>query len=328
MRSYSDKETDKRLKKLEGRIKEEYTSAYKDLSQKAAEYFSEYKGRYEREHEKYLAGVYTPKEWEMWQITQLARGERWEKMRDDMATRVTNASKIATSYINNDTPSIFALNHNYSAWEIENATGTAFNIYNEQAVKKLIEKDPKLFPKPKVDVPKSMKWNQKKLQSALISNIVQGKGIEQLAEGFRSVTDMNASRAISNARTAYTGAQNAGRVESYKEAEEMGIEIEQEWVATLDTVTRESHQKLDGERIKIGGRFSNGLRYPADPSGEPEEVYGCRCTMVAILPKYNASRDVFRSAENVKGENELAKNITYKGRGGTNSYQEWLASKH
>jgi uncharacterized protein with gpF-like domain len=52
------------------------------------------------------------------------------------------------------------------------------------------------------------------------------------------------------------------------------------WVATADDRTRESHAELDGEEVLVDEPFSNGLMCPADPTGEPEEVYNCRCTIL------------------------------------------------
>ena len=59
--------------------------------------------------------------------------------------------------------------------------------------------------------------------------------------------------------------------------------MEQQWVATLDGRTRHSHRQLDGERIKVGGKFSNGCRFPGDPQGQPSEVYNCRCTLISQM---------------------------------------------
>ena len=86
-----------------------------------------------------------------------------------------------------------------------------------------------------------------------------------------------------NARTAVTGAENAGRIDSYVRAEKMGIKLKQMWLATLDGRTRDSHVIMDGQQQEVGKRFSNGCRYPGDPQGAPAEVYNCRCTLVAIV---------------------------------------------
>ena len=93
-----------------------------------------------------------------------------------------------------------------------------------------------------------------------------------------------------------TGAENAGRVDSYKRAEEMGIEVQQEWMATLDGRTRDSHRILDGERIPVAkdkwhpAKFSNKCRYPGDPDGPPQEVYNCRCTLVPVIKGVDQSK--------------------------------------
>lgn len=55
-----------------------------------------------------------------------------------------------------------------------------------------------------------------------------------------------------------------------------------EWVAVMDRVTREHHAEVNGERIEKGGYFSNGLQYPLDPNGPPEEVCNCRCIAIPL----------------------------------------------
>lgn len=50
-----------------------------------------------------------------------------------------------------------------------------------------------------------------------------------------------------------------------------------EWVTVGDAKVRRSHKRLRGQRRRIGTQFSNGVRYPRDPLGEPEETFNCRC---------------------------------------------------
>lgn len=40
---------------------------------------------------------------------------------------------------------------------------------------------------------------------------------------------------------------------------------------------------MDGERVEVGGTFSNGCRYPGDPSAPYAETMNCRCTLVAAV---------------------------------------------
>ena len=59
-----------------------------------------------------------------------------------------------------------------------------------------------------------------------------------------------------------------------------GIKTKKVWIAVVDNVTRDSHVDLDGEAQDLDKAFSNGLMFPGDPNGRPEEVYNCRCSIV------------------------------------------------
>ena len=72
----------------------------------------------------------------------------------------------------------------------------------------------------------------------------------------------------------------------YKESDRVE---KKEWLATMDDRTRESHADLNGEVRELDKDFSNGLAYPGEPSGDPEEIINCRCT---ILPVFEQERKV------------------------------------
>ena len=98
-----------------------------------------------------------------------------------------------------------------------------------------------------------------------------------------NVQEMNKTQAIRSARTIVTGAENKGRQDSYARAEADGIILQKEWIATNDSRTRHSHAALDGAMIDQDKKFGNGLMYPGDPSGRPEETWNCRCTVAAVV---------------------------------------------
>jgi hypothetical protein len=138
--------------------------------------------------------------------------------------------------------------------------------------------DIKLPPK-KVNVPKDERWNTKQMTSKLMQGILNGDSIPKISESLLDVVHNNDVSATRAARTLVTQAENHGRLDSYKTLDEQGVVQEKVWIATPDSRTRASHLDVDGERVGINDTFSNGLEYPADPSGEPEEVYNCRCSM-------------------------------------------------
>ena len=55
-----------------------------------------------------------------------------------------------------------------------------------------------------------------------------------------------------------------------------------EWHTAGDARVRASHVSVNGERIKPGKRFSNGLKYPGDPFAPAAEVVNCRCYIKVV----------------------------------------------
>lgn len=314
MASYSDKETDKLLAELEARIVEVYDKAQSEVAKQASDYFASFKDRYEKEYAAYEEGKYTPQQFAAWYQAQVGRGERWNHLRDTLAQRLTEANKVAAAYVNDTTPGIYSLNANYQAYEIYHNTGVDFALVDENTVKNLFMSNKMDILPLNLNVDESERWNAKQLTNALTSGIIRGQSIGKIANEFQRVTNMDRTSALRNARTATTGAQNAGRQESYNKAAEMGIEIEKEWIATEDSRTRESHAEMDGVRIKYNSTFPNGLEYPGDPNGAPEEVYNCRCTVRAIIPKYNGDQ----RESHIEG---------HEGLHTKESYKEWVDRK-
>lgn len=298
---YAEDKTEEELIGLERAITREYRQAYKSVQMKAAKYFGIFEERDKKMREALKDGTYpklegasawmTPEEhYKQWRLAQIGRGKRWEAVRDDLADSITKTNEMAANIVNRKTAGIFGFNHNFSAYEIEKKVGkgVAFNIYNEHAVKELLEgKNHTEFRVLRVNRKRDYTWNQHKIQAALTSGILQGQSVPELTDAFLGVMGSNRNAAIRNARTAVTSAQNAGVIESCKKLQEMGIEVLLQWRSAHDGRVRDSHAHLDGVRIKPGERFPNGCRYPGDPQGRGREVYNCRCTLIKILPKYN-----------------------------------------
>lgn len=55
-----------------------------------------------------------------------------------------------------------------------------------------------------------------------------------------------------------------------------------QWEDSDDERVRRSHRGVNGERRRIGEKFSNGCRYPKDPLAPSEERDGCRCRLKVV----------------------------------------------
>jgi SPP1 gp7 family putative phage head morphogenesis protein len=313
--------TDKELAKLERRIAKLYREAGEELQATIDAYFEQFKKR-DEEMKALIGTVQNGKEWteadyKQWRLNQIGRGERYQAMRDKVAHRMTDANAVAVSYTNDATPGIYSLNRNYSAYTIEQVAGNVgFDLWDEQTVKRLMVEQPDLMPyyPPKRALKRGidLAYGKKQITASVTSSILQGKSIKHMADDLQKrITTMSRDSAIRTARTAVTGAQNAGRMDSYAAAEKMGIKLKKEWLATLDSRTRHSHAMLDGEQVAQDKKFSNGCRFPGDPQGPPWEIYNCRCTLIAAVEGVDTSSAQRRARSADTGQTEVISNMTY-----------------
>lgn len=297
-RDEGHEETEAVLKDLEKRITEEYTKAEKEIADKLDDYMRRFEIKDEIKKQAVIDGKITQKEYDQWRLGQVLVGERWSEMRDTIAEDLTNTAQIAKGIAAEYMPEVYAINHNYGTYLVEKESGidTSYTLYSRESVNRLFNDDNKFYHdagrkvKAEINAGKQMAWDKKQVQSAMTQGLLQGESIGNMATRVAlAVGNSDRKAMIRNVRTMTTGIQNAGRVDAFERAEDMGIEMEQEWLATLDERTRFEHRQLDGMRVPVGEKFKiNGyeLEYPADPSGDPEMVYNCRCTLIPAIKGY------------------------------------------
>ncbi|MBE2186681.1 MAG: minor capsid protein [Rhodothermales bacterium] len=116
--------------------------------------------------------------------------------------------------------------------------------------------------------------------------IEEGADVDALATRIRTLFgEMSEGRAATIARTATTAAFEAGQVEAFRDA---GIE-KHRWLSERDSRVRASHTAIDGQVRKLGEAFSNGCRWPGDPSGPAGETVNCRCSLLPVLEEAKAA---------------------------------------
>lgn len=332
---FAHRETDEELAKLERRIARVYREARDDLQETIKSYFDSFKAR-DREMKSLIGTIQNGNEWteddyKQWRLNQIARGKRFEALRDRIAERMTQANEIAISYVNDSTPSIYSLNRNYAAYTIEKVAGNVgFDLWDEQTVWRLIVEQPNLMPYyPKKKALKrgiDLKWGKKQITKSITSGILQGKSVGKIATDLQArVSEMNRASAVRAARTAITSAQNGGRMDSYKAASDMGIKVRKRWVATKDGRTRHAHQKLDGQTVDWDKPFNSELgkiRFPGDPRAKPALIYNCRCTLRTVeKPGIEAEPRKMRVRDPKTGRNVVVEEMTYE------QWERWVKSR-
>ena len=316
--------TDEELEKLEKRLARVYAKARDELTDTVTEYFASFEKR--DAAQRALVGTivngreYTEQDYKQWRLAQMGRGQRFEALRDRMAERMTRANETAAAYINDATPGLYALNRNYAAYTIETQAGAnvGFDLWDERTVRRLIVEQPDLMPyyppgravKRGID----LAWGKRQITAQVTQGILQGESVKHLADRLQiHIPAMNRDSAIRAARTAVTGAQNAGRMDSYAAAERMGVQLQKEWLATLDNRTRHAHAMLDEQRRRRDEPFEaegEKIMFPGDPSAVGWMVYNCRCTLIAAVDGVE-TRGQRRARDPVTGKSVLIEYMTY-----------------
>lgn len=165
----------------------------------------------------------------------------------------------------------------------------AFDVVDEETVRRLWFDDPDLLPHLQVDKAADMAYNKSRINSIVLSGILRGQSMDGMAFTLANLSKTNMSGALRSIRTAVTSAENGGRLSRLQAIEAAGVSgLGKQWLATGDDRTRESHMAVNGEIVKPQERFSNGLLCPGDPNGAASEVYNCRCSMRTVLDGVNS----------------------------------------
>ena len=303
--------TDQKLEEMEKRLSAIYSRAEKEITQTAEDYFSKFAKQDEAKRKLLEQGKITEDEYKKWRKGKLMFGERFKAMKEDVSKQLLNVNRTATAYINGQIPDIYALNYNALAKTVDGVGGYSFTLLDRDTVKNLAMADKSLLPFREIDPTKDIPWNMKAINSEVLQGIVQGESIPDMSKRIfgeimkTSKTDgltdkemgallkRNKDASIRAARTIVTGAENKGRQDSYKRAEEDGIIMKRRWIATNDSRTRHWHAELGGVEVDIDEPWVNEfgeIMYPGDPSADPANTYNCRCSMRSVVKGFKKVR--------------------------------------
>lgn len=124
-----------------------------------------------------------------------------------------------------------------------------------------------------------------RVMSELVSSATNQKAFQQTID----VVAKKYAAKIENTRrvlqTERSRAENLAKIESMQQAKNRGITLKKRWVSSLDSRTRKSHRRLDGETIDINEYFRIGSKKAKTPGdfGDAAEDCNCRCTIVSVV---------------------------------------------
>ena len=285
--------TDEKLEEMEKRLSAIYSRAEKEIGERWKEYLIESQSEIDELQKSYELAKKSGDKKEIRKAgKKLANAKRertlmnsrFKALTETTAAQLANVNKTALAYVNGELPEVYSVNYNALSQSVDGVGGYTFALVDADTVKNLATTDESLLPYKQLDEKADIRWNVKKMNAEVLQGILQGEPMDKIASRLSKVTDMNETAAIRNARTMVTGAENKGRQDSYKRAEEDGIVMKREWIATNDSRTRHWHAELDGVEVGIDEPWVNEfgeIMFPGDPSADPANTYNCRCSMSA-----------------------------------------------
>ena len=283
MIDYGTRQTDLAVKRAEWRLSRVYHQAERDIEEKLKAWEKAHERREAMYRQQVKDGKITQADFDAWMRGQVFQEKQWLARRDEIDAILLNADKVSAKIVNEGKLGVFADNANYIGYDLEHSAGinTGFTLYDQATVARLVKSDPQILPKAREGVKKDKAYSyyNKLMNSAITQGIVQGETIPQIAKRIAQTTgERSYKSAVRNARTAYTGAQNAGRMEGLHQAQSLGINVQKKWMATLDARTRDAHADLDGQVQEVDDPFESDLgkiMFPGDPTADPGNVYNC-----------------------------------------------------
>lgn len=296
--------TDKEIERLENILKRHYGKTNKAVTQILSEYLKQYEDRIAEYEERVDSGEMTEQQYEDAVYMLITTGNEWAQTEDQIVSEYVKADASAMEIVGASMITIYLYNALYKSQRMNSRASAKFSL-DFELPRIFRDKDSpfaiitdllngrafrRMLPPPNPDKMKDRLWHRIKLNSIVRQGIRKGKSINKIAEDLERLTGMDIKAAFRAARTACTNAENSAKLDAMIAfRDKYGIDVKKMWYATLDGRTRTHHREIHGEIRELEEKFSNNLLFPADPNGNPSEVYNCRCTMLEIIEGVDTS---------------------------------------
>lgn len=297
---YMSRLQDEELERLEERLTALYANTANEVKAEFTAFMAKYKADIDSMTQQLAAEEITADEYANWVRRHVIQTAEYRRTVETLTNMLVNTDVLAMALVNAELPLVIAQSYDFvtslgfkAADEAGITVGT-FQVYNAESVQKIIKDNPELLKE--VYKEKDYSWNRDRINNEITHSLVRGDSIQQAADRLQNVSNMDKNAAIRNARTAMTAAENIGRTEAAEDIREQGVPIDEVWSATMDDKTRDTHLLMDGTTRDANGEFGAGIidnpiRFPGDPSGDPEEIYNCRCRLSIVLKGIDHSQD-------------------------------------
>lgn len=211
-----------------------------------------------------------------------------ETLLKKLSIELSHTNKIAMDMLQGELERIIDFNYeyiyNFVLEELEQeGIDPSFNAINTDTMKEILRGDK--YKHTAVTTLLNDKRIYRNLKRAMGQSYILGEGEVKRAKRIQNMLGIELYEAKRIARTENTKAESLARDSCMRDAINLGIEMQKEWVTCDDKRVRDTHKKIDGEIVDYDKKFSNGCDFPSI-GGSAKEVINCRCTFVPVSRRF------------------------------------------
>lgn len=312
---------EKEFRKLDKALNRVYGNANKAVSAELSSYLEDYKPIERSLLNDVKMGLKSDKEYKEAIQQEVFSGRNWEFQKERDADILCDADEEAAEYANSRVDEIYTTSYNMGTYHAEMHYGRDLGIalLTIEAMR-ASGKNPttKVF-----DHAKDFNWNKQTIQRSVIKYTERGRTLLQV--GKKAVKyAVNKNKKATNLSLQYLlwGVCEEGEWEDMLDIKSKGIDVQKCWIATKDSVTRDTHRELDGQIRDVEEPYEvqgYEIMYPRQNSAPPEMIINCRCSQRRIYPDLPKTPLYMR--ENVR-EGGVKHVIPWM------NYEDWKKSKY
>lgn len=277
---YVHQYTLKAITRLEGRITAYYSKAKKEAESAVKEWQKQF-AEADKQHLGWLKnGVISGHDYRSWRQRTMATGDSLRQLQQTVSAPYKTAYANSMKAINAQSAKVYAESRNRSAYEVETQSGASYADYMSDAAAAGQRAASDVAEELHAYDDYANRLIRNKATAASISGTDSSDLPGAIATGIAAGL---AAAARAKASNKLMDCCNQGKMDAWNEQAEAGIKTHKFWLATLDDLTRPTHQDADGQERELDEPFSVGgynMMEPRDSSmGAPsEETERCRCT--------------------------------------------------
>jgi len=268
--------TDAEIAKLERELRQLYSQAYADIKKKSEAILSKINT--------------TPDMTATQRYEEFRKYNRLQSLEAQVADILRDTNAEAVRIINGKMADVYSTN--YQAATKMFPKDVVFPPLGKSAVRSVLTGQVTPFKQLAVDTLLSRAEIERDLTRSLLTGIMQGESIPNLARRMKDITNKTLSESIRIARTETTRVANSAKQDVGEQGASMGFKMKKQWVSTQEPRrTRTEHLNANGQIVDIDKPFIVGgeeLMYPGDEAGSAWNTINCRCTTINIIERPNS----------------------------------------